>query len=100
MLTTRRWASLQPFATTSRYLLWRGLRHQSTVPPSTVSPALLERAQALAAEHTELSKQLDSEYDPKIARKAGSLVAVATALNGWESASNVRPQPARQMHNH
>lgn len=66
----------------------------------TISPALLGRAQALAAEHAELSRQLNGEYDTRIAKKAGSLSAVATALNGWESASNVRPQPAKQMNGH
>ena len=75
-------------------------RSQSTVssPASTISPALLGRAQALAAEHAELSKQLQSEYDMRIAKKAGSLSAVAIALNNWESASNVCLQSARQTH--
>lgn len=102
MLTTRRWACLQRFATAKRCQLWRVLRYQSTVPSptSTISPALLGRAQALAAEHAELSKQLNSEYDARIAKKAGSLSAVVTALNGWELTSNVRPQPARQVHGH
>lgn len=93
MLTTRRWALLHRFALANL----RVLRYQSTVPSSasTISPALLGRAQALTAEHAELSKQLNSEYDTRIAKKAGSLSAVAMALKGWESASNVRPQPAR-----
>lgn len=100
MLTTRRWPCLQRFAAANRYELWLALRYQSTVlsPAFTISPALLGRAQALAAEHAELSKQLNSEYDTRRAKKAGSLSAVATALNGWESASNVRPIPARRMH--
>lgn len=53
---------------------------------------MLGRAQALAAEYAKLSKQLNSEYDTRIAKKAGSLSAVATALNGWESASNSLPE--------
>lgn len=66
--------------------------HSSTAAASvpTISPALLGRARALAAEHGQLSKQLNSEYDVQIAKKAGSLSAVAEALNGWESANNVR----------
>ncbi len=102
MLTTRQWALLQRFALANPRQSWRVLRYQSTVPSSafTISPALLGRAQALAAEYAELSKQLNSEYDTRIAKKAGSLSAVAMALKGWESASNVRPQPARQMHGH
>ena len=97
MLTTQRWASTQRFVTVYRYRAWRVNRYQSTVSPSasTISPALLARAQALAAEHAELSKQLNSEYDARIAKKAGSLSAVASALNGWESASNVRSHAAR-----
>lgn len=96
MLTTQRWATIQRFAAAYRYKSWRVNRYQSTASPSasTISPALLARAQALAAEHAELSKQLNSEYDARIAKKAGSLSAVASALNGWESASNVRSQAA------
>ncbi|KAF6218419.1 hypothetical protein HO133_005768 [Letharia lupina] len=94
MLTTRRCACLQRFATAKRCQLWRVLRYQSTVPSptSTIPPALLGRAQALAAEHAELSKQLNSEYDTRIAKKAGSLSAVVTALNGWELTSNSLPE--------
>ena len=93
MLTTRRGAVLQRFAAVNRYLLCSTLRYQSNVPSpaSTISPALLGRAQALAAKHAELSKQLNSEYDSRMAKKSGSLSAVATALKSWESASNVRP---------
>ena len=100
MLTTRRWASLRLLPITNRYQAWSGRRPQSTVssPASAMSPALLGRAQALAAEYGELSKQLQSEYDMRIAKKAGSLSAVATALNNWESASNVCLQPPRQTH--
>ena len=91
MLTTRSWACLQRFAISNRFQSWNILRCQSTVPSraSTISPTLLSRAQALAAEHAELSTQLDREYDNQIAKKAGSLAAVATALNSWESASKV-----------
>ena len=97
MLTTQRWASIQRFATAYRYRPWRVNRYQSTVSASasTISPALLARAQVLAAEHAELSKQLNNEYDARFAKKAGSLSAVASALNGWESASNVRSPAAR-----
>lgn len=99
---TQRWAFLRLFPITNRYQTWSVRRSQSTVSPpaSTISPALLERAHALAAEHAELSKQLQSEYDMRIAKKAGSLSAVATALNDWESASNVCLHPARQTQSH
>lgn len=102
MLASRRWLYLQRFATPNQIQRRCALRYQGTVPipASTISPALLGRAQALAAEHAELSKQLDSEYDSQLAKKAGSLSAVATALKGWEAASNVRPRPARQIHGH
>ena len=102
MLTTRRWACLQRFTTVNPYRTWSVQRSQSTVssPASAISPALLERAQALAAEHAELSKQLHNDYDMRIAKKAGSLSSVATALNSWESASNVCLQAARQTLGH
>ena len=100
MLMTRPWAFLRSFTIANRYQARSVRRSQSTVssPASTISPALLGRAQALAAEHAELSKQLQSEYDMRIAKKAGSLSAVAIALNNWESASNVCLQSARQTH--
>lgn len=102
MLTTRRWACLQRYATANPCQLWPVRRYQSTVPSpaSTISPALLGRAQALAAEHAELSKQLNDEYDGRIAKKAGSLSAVVMALNDWKSASSVRPHSSRQMYGH
>lgn len=62
----------------------------SVAPSANISPALLERARALAAEHARLAIQLNSEYDTHLARKAGSLSAVARTLSGWESANNVR----------
>ncbi|CAF9932309.1 MAG: hypothetical protein ALECFALPRED_005263 [Alectoria fallacina] len=94
MLTTRRWACLQRYATANPCQLWPVRRYQSTVPSpaSTISPALLGRAQALAAEHAELSKQLNDEYDGRIAKKAGSLSAVVMALNDWKSASSSLPE--------
>ena len=68
-------------------------RYQSatTAASPTISPALLGRARALAAEHAQLSKKLNSEYDTQLAKKLGALSAVAEALNGWEAANNVRP---------
>ena len=63
-------------------------RCQSTRTTS-ISPTLLGRARVLAAEHAELSRRLNSGYDTELAKKAGSLSAVAEALNGWEAANNV-----------
>ena len=67
-------------------------RRQSTLntPGPSISPTLLRRARALAAEHAELSRRLNSGYDTKLAKKAGALSAVAEALKGWELANNVR----------
>ena len=100
MLTARPWACLPRFVLTSICRSWCAPRYQSTnpTPASTISPALLGRARALAAEHAKLVKQLDREYDNRVAKKAGSILPVATALNDWESVSRVRPQSARQTH--
>ena len=68
--------------------IWRNQSSLTTSSPS-ISPTLLGRARALAAEHAELSRRLNSGYDTKLAKKAGSLSAVAEALNGWEAANNV-----------
>lgn len=69
--------------------IWRRRSTLGTLGPS-ISPTLLGRARALAAEHAELSRRLNSGYDTKLAKKAGALSAVAEALKGWESANNVR----------
>jgi peptide chain release factor 1 len=50
---------------------------------------LLERARSITKEHSELSKKLDNGYDAKIAKKAGELSAVVTALQSWEKANEV-----------
>ena len=69
--------------------IWRR-QSTSTTPGLSISPTLLGRARALAAEHAELSRRLNSGYDTKLAKKAGALSAVVEALKGWESANNVR----------
>ncbi|KAL8782589.1 MAG: hypothetical protein Q9213_005267 [Squamulea squamosa] len=60
-------------------------RYQHSV--SGFSSPLLKRAQALAAEHQKLSRQIQEEYDGNIARKIGDLAPVATAWKAWESAN-------------
>lgn len=85
-----RWTALRYYDSLPWNAVWSRCRWQSTsAAPSSISPALLRRARAFAAEHAQLAKQLNSEYDTQLARKAGSLSAVAKALNGWESANNV-----------
>ena len=86
-----RWGPRRSFPYVNALRATRRCRYQSTntalIPP--ISPTLLGRARALAAEHAQLSKQLDSEYDIQLAKKAGALANVAEALNGWEAANNV-----------
>ncbi len=81
-----------------RTLTWWRCHYQSTstAPTPNISPTLLGRARALAAEHAQLAKRLDAEYDTQLARKAGTLSAIAKALNGWESANNVRLDSAKK----
>ncbi|KAL5040826.1 hypothetical protein BDW71DRAFT_192979 [Aspergillus fruticulosus] len=52
-----------------------------------LSSALLTRARNLAAEHANLSNQLQTSFDPKIARRVGELGPVAKALAEWNSAN-------------
>lgn len=56
---------------------------------NSLSPALLERARSISAEHAKLSKDLANEYDSTVARKLGQLSSTAKALEHWESAHNV-----------
>ena len=66
-------------------------RWQSTNAPP-ISPALLSRARALAAQHAQLSQKLESQYDSHAAKKAGSLATVANALSNWEAANSTLPE--------
>ncbi|KAL4992980.1 hypothetical protein BDV10DRAFT_198694 [Aspergillus recurvatus] len=52
-----------------------------------LSSALLTRARNLAAEHANLSNQLATSFDPKIARRVGELGPVAKALAEWNNAN-------------
>ena len=54
-----------------------------------ISAALLGRARSIAAEHSKLSELLVQDFDPKVAKKAGELSAVAAILKDWEHASEV-----------
>ena len=85
------WHNLRGLTRTLQHTVQIAGRFQSTAtsPNSVLSPALLERARNLAAEHGHLSKRLDSQYDSDSARKVGSLAAIVTALSQWDSANNV-----------
>lgn len=56
---------------------------------NSLSPALLERARSISAEHAKLSKDIANEYDSTVARKLGELSSTAKALEHWEIAQNV-----------
>ena len=86
------WKSIRSIIRVGSHQAARIWRRQSTLtsPGPTISPILLGRARALAAEHAELSRRLNNGYDTKLAKKAGALSTIAEALRGWESANNVR----------
>ncbi len=60
-------------------------------PASTqfISPALLNRARSVAAEHALLSTQLDGRFDSKTAKRAGEIAAVASNVKKWEESEKV-----------
>ncbi|RHZ53075.1 putative mitochondrial translation release factor (RF-1) [Aspergillus thermomutatus] len=51
-----------------------------------LSPALLNRARSLAAEHTRLSTHFTDSFDAKIAKRVGELASIAKALREWDRA--------------
>ena len=51
-----------------------------------VPPALLERAQRIAAEHAELKRALETDFDSKTAKRLGETQGVAQALAEWQEA--------------
>ncbi|MCJ1471475.1 hypothetical protein MMC13_000114 [Lambiella insularis] len=68
---------------------WRLTRFLTTPSnSSSLSPAFLSRARAIAIEHTKLSQQLTQSYDVKVARKVGELNSTSVALADWEHANN------------
>ncbi|EXJ88856.1 peptide chain release factor 1 [Capronia epimyces CBS 606.96] len=53
-----------------------------------ISPVLLQRARAVAAEHQQLTAANATDYDVGIAKKIGELSSVATALKEWDDAQH------------
>ncbi|OCL05052.1 release factor [Glonium stellatum] len=72
-----------------RPLSRRHARFQSNAAanPESISPALLSRAHALAAEHSQLAQKLANGFDARAAKKLGEISAVANALKEWEKAN-------------
>lgn len=85
------WALLRPHLYKQSQWGLGHVRRQgvSTAPGFAISPALINRAKTLEAEHALLSKQLLQNYDASIAKKAGSLLAIAESYKAWEAAQNV-----------
>lgn len=66
------------------------VRRQTTnASPDSVSPAVLKRARAIAAEHAQLSQKLVDSFDTRTAKKVGETTPIVTALKEWEKANEV-----------
>lgn len=64
-------------------------RSQSTVVASDgLSPALLSRARAVAAEHATLTQQLAQDFDTKIAKRIGEISSTANAIDEYDKAQS------------
>jgi peptide chain release factor 1 len=64
-----------------------GLRWQSTFSASeNISPALLSRARAIAAEHATLSKKLATDYDAAASKRLGELSSTTSAIKEYDKA--------------
>ncbi|KAI0206705.1 release factor [Astrocystis sublimbata] len=61
-------------------------RLASTNATSSLPRALLDRARSIAKEHDQLVVTLESDFDPKTAKRVGELSRVASALKEWETA--------------
>lgn len=55
---------------------------------SSLPSVLVERARRLAVEYEQLNQKLANDFDSKIAKRAGEIAAVATALREWEDANS------------
>jgi peptide chain release factor 1 len=56
--------------------------------PVKLPPALLERARKISAEHEQLSAALETDFDAKIAKRAGEISRIASALKDFEKAKS------------
>lgn len=66
------------------------VRRQATnASPDSISPAVLKRARAVAAEHAQLSQKLVDSFDTRTAKKVGETASIASALREWEKANEV-----------
>ncbi|KAF9630195.1 putative peptide chain release factor 1 protein [Lasiodiplodia theobromae] len=65
------------------------VRRQTTnaSPDSVISPTVLKRARAVAAEHAQLSQKLVDSFDTRTAKKVGETAPIAAALKEWEKAN-------------
>ncbi|KAJ9497302.1 Peptide chain release factor 1, mitochondrial [Exophiala xenobiotica] len=83
---------LGPSLRTAARPVFARVRYQSSSTPSEsyaqVSPILLRRARAVAAERDQLSAANAESYDVAVAKKIGELSPVCTALKDWEDAQN------------
>ncbi|KAK7404101.1 Peptide chain release factor 1, mitochondrial [Neonectria punicea] len=60
------------------------VRYASDDASPLLAPALLQRAQSMAAEHDGLQKALNDSFDTAKAKRAGELSRVAAALRAWQ----------------
>lgn len=60
--------------------------HSTVVANDGLSPALLSRARAVAAEHATLAQQLAHDFDTKTAKRVGELSSTATAIDEYDKA--------------
>ncbi|KAL8684998.1 MAG: hypothetical protein Q9218_008030 [Villophora microphyllina] len=56
---------------------------------ASISPSLFARAQSIAVEHQNLSRELQNEYNSQKAQRVGELSPVAKAMGEWETANKV-----------
>ncbi|KAI9716493.1 MAG: hypothetical protein M1828_007653 [Chrysothrix sp. TS-e1954] len=78
----RRWFPLASYATTSS-------------PPTqapTISSTLLTRARLSATEHARLTTELSTSYSPSLAKRAGTLSHITSALSTYESAQTTHKE--------
>ncbi|WPG98641.1 release factor [Acrodontium crateriforme] len=72
----------------SKFLIPRRRLHSTTPHDSSLSPVLLARARALAAEHESLTSKLASEYDAQAAKRLGELSATSAAVKEYDKATS------------
>ncbi|CZT17526.1 related to translation releasing factor RF-1, mitochondrial [Ramularia collo-cygni] len=87
-ICTRCIRRLAPSVTGQLRRQWRGQSTATATTKDSISPALLSRARAVAAEHASLIQKLATDFDARTAKRVGELSRTVAAIQDYDTAQN------------